>query len=306
MLYDEANRISDLFQVFGLPPIFLLGRVLGEDFNPSTCPTIVLNGCHANCRDRGLETGTLPPRRYGRNMRDWAGIPDHDERSRVRSAGATGAGERKPWIVLVLGNITNFWHVAVPVVDDVTDVLLLVSTTGASSPLWWICLIALVVADIERLWLLSTLCVTVPLLPLFWCWDWCVNPHWRTAARFFAQLNCRGDAPEGTFVGRLLDSALWVLVGSRSRCSPFWRMLGMSLDAKVEDEDHAGVGFGAIDKWVAEQPFCWLGRVLFGSGFVLKGESEGVSRRAMVMIRAVGETLAVDSLFLALSVKSGG
>ncbi|CAM9486117.1 unnamed protein product [Pylaiella littoralis] len=80
----------------------------------------------------------------------------------------------------------------------------------------------------------------------------------------------------------------------------------MSLDAKVEEADRTGVGFGAIDEWVARHPFSFLGKVLFGSGFVLKGENDGVSRRAKVMIRAVGETLVVDSLFLALSVVSGG
>lgn len=80
----------------------------------------------------------------------------------------------------------------------------------------------------------------------------------------------------------------------------------MSLDAKVDEADRAGLGFGAIDKWVARHPFSLLGKKIFGADFALKGEDAGVSRRAMVMIRAVGETLVVDSLFLALSVVSGG
>ncbi|CAM9385523.1 unnamed protein product [Ectocarpus fasciculatus] len=293
----ELGALTNLRQLF-LNQNQLTGSIPKELGALTKISALRLDGNHF--------TGPLPPTSYGRDMQDWADIPDDDEKSRVRAAGATEAGEQQPWIVRVLGNITNFWHVAVPVVDDVTDVLLLTSTADASSPLWWICLIALVVADIERLWLLCTLCVTVPLLPLLWCWDGIVSTHCRTGGRFFALLHCRGDAPEDTFVGRLLDSVLWVLVGSRSRCSPFWRMLGMSLDAKVEEAHHAGIGFGAIDKWVERHPFRHLGRVLFGSGFVLKGESEGVSRRAIVMIRAVGETLVVDSLFLALSVVSGG
>ncbi|CAM9430483.1 unnamed protein product [Hapterophycus canaliculatus] len=80
----------------------------------------------------------------------------------------------------------------------------------------------------------------------------------------------------------------------------------MSLDAKVDDVDHAGVGFGAIDKWVSLHPFRFLGKMLFGARFALKGGDEGESRRAGVMIRAVGETLVVDSFFLALSVVSEG
>ncbi|CAN0017572.1 unnamed protein product [Ectocarpus fasciculatus] len=311
MLFFKAFRTYGAFQRFGLPPVFMSAEDIQDIFQTSDLPHFRPQH-DENTRTCGLATGPLPPKRYGRDMRDWANIPNEDEKTRVRTAGATEAGERQPWIVRVLGNITNFWHVAVPVVDDVTDVLLLTSTTDSSRPLWWICLIALVVADIERLWILFTLCITVVSLPiclfvdLLLSWPSGGNFQWRTLAGVFAELNCRDNAPEGTFVGRLLDSVLWALVGSRSRCSPSWRMLGMSLDVDVEEADHAGVANGAIDKWVERHPFHRLGRALFGSGFVFKDESEGVSRRAMVMIRAVGETLVVDSLFLALSVMSGG
>lgn len=80
----------------------------------------------------------------------------------------------------------------------------------------------------------------------------------------------------------------------------------MGLDAKVEEADHARVGFGAIDKWVARHPFRFIGQFLFGKGFALKGGTEGVSRRARIVIRAVGETVVVNSVFVALSVVSGG
>ncbi|CAN0031489.1 unnamed protein product [Pylaiella littoralis] len=132
------------------------------------------------------------------------------------------------------------------------------------------------------------------------------NMFTRFGARAFAFLNCRSDAPHNTYAGRVADSLLWVLVGSRSRCSPLWRVFGMSMDVSVEEADHAGIGFGAIDRWVAYHPFSCLGKSLFGSGFVWRRENGGVSRRAKVMVRAVGETLVVDSLFLALSVVSGG
>ena len=216
-------------------------------------------------------------------------------------------GMKQPLIVQWLDSIVDAWHVVVPVVDDGTDILLLTSTADPASPLWWVCLIALAVADIERLWLLCTLCLTMALLPFLWCYDEAASYFLgRTASRFFALVNCRDSAPQSTFRGRLKDAFLWVLVGSRSRCSPLWRVVGMSLDAKVDEADHAGVGFGAIDKWVARHPFSFLGKKLFGSDFALKGGDDGVSRRARVMIRAVGETLVVDSLFLALSVVSGG
>lgn len=80
----------------------------------------------------------------------------------------------------------------------------------------------------------------------------------------------------------------------------------MSLEAKISEADHAGLGFGAIDKWVARHPLSLLGKVLFGKDFVFKGGNQGMSRRAMVVVRAVGETLVVNSLFLAFSVVSGG
>lgn len=37
----------------------------------------------------------------------------------------------------------------IPVLDDITDVLLLVSTPDAMHPLWWICVSAMVVADMD-------------------------------------------------------------------------------------------------------------------------------------------------------------
>lgn len=204
------------------------------------------------------------------------------------------------------------WHVVVPVVDDITDVVLLTTTADFREALLVDLRDALVVADIERLWLLFTQCLTIMLLPFIWCYaatpiDRLVPRDWkRLVALLFARLNCRRDAPDDTFRDRLMDSFLWVLVGSRSRCSPFWQVVGMGLDANIEEADHAGVGFGARDKWVARHPFSRLGMAVFGRGFALKGGDNGGSRRARVMIRAVGETLVVDSLFLALSVVSGG
>lgn len=228
------------------------------------------------------------------------------------------AGEDQPSIVKSIEFLTDLWRMAVPVVDDATDMLLLMSTADSPNSFWWICLIALVVADIERLWLISTLCLTIVLLPFSsWLLDLAElgaesvhlgadrrlsNPrarslhfYGRSASRLFARLNCRGDAPQNTFCGRLLDSFVWVLAGSRSRCSPLlWRLVGVGLDAAVEEADHMLVSFGAIDRWVARHPFSILGKALFGQRFKLKQGNKCASRRALVMVRAVGETLLVD------------
>lgn len=78
----------------------------------------------------------------------------------------------------------------------------------------------------------------------------------------------------------------------------------MSLDASIDEAHRAGVGCRAIYSRVDHHPFRVLGKVLFGSGFKLKGGKEDASRRAGVMIRTVDETLVVNSLFLSLSMMS--
>lgn len=109
-------------------------------------------------------------------------------------------GVKQPLIVKWLDSITDTWHVVVPVVDDVTDILLLTSTADSGSALWWVCFMALVVADIERLWLIFTLCLTMVLLPFLWFYDVMSNNFWgKTAARLFARVNCRDSAPQVLF-----------------------------------------------------------------------------------------------------------
>lgn len=67
--------------------------------------------------------------------------------SEMPAAGGPTTRTKQPLIVRCLGSTTDAWHVVVPVVNDVTDVLLLTSTADSASPFWWVCLIALVVAD---------------------------------------------------------------------------------------------------------------------------------------------------------------
>ena len=49
--------------------------------------------------------------------------------------------------------LTSLWHFFLPVLDDATDLWLLLDTFGGSHRgLWWICVCVFVVADIERLY----------------------------------------------------------------------------------------------------------------------------------------------------------
>lgn len=52
-----------------------------------------------------------------------------------------------------MGGLTSLWHFSLPVLDDATDLWLLVDTFGGSHRgLWWTCLCVFVVADIERVY----------------------------------------------------------------------------------------------------------------------------------------------------------
>lgn len=165
-----------------------------------------------------------------------------------------------------------------------------------------------VLADVERLWFLATLCMTfcsaVVLLPYF-VWGYFSGTQGDILGTIFALLNCNHDVRRGTLRGRVLDTFLWALIGSRGRCTPIFSLLGLSGNATKGQIDDAGVGFSAIDEWVSRHPFHWLGMKVF-RGFEMKGSRETVTRQGEVVIRAVGETIVVDPLFLLLSVFNGG
>ncbi|CAM9479453.1 unnamed protein product [Ectocarpus fasciculatus] len=82
-----------------------------------------------------------------------------------------------------------------------------------------------------------------------------------------------------------LDAVLWVFVGARARCSPFWRGMGLSLDLSPGQEEGGDGGsgggktagdFGAvIDSWVSCHPFSWLGNCVFGR---VRPSSSGCAR----------------------------
>lgn len=71
---------------------------------------------------------------------------------------------------------------------------------------------------------------------------------------WFARLNCEVEPPRHALPGRVIDTLLWSLLGSRARCSLLWTALGLSGNASKRDIHESGVGVGAIDNWVARHP----------------------------------------------------
>ena len=134
-------------------------------------------------------------------------------------------------------NLTSLWHFLLPVLDDATDLWLLLETSGGSHRgLWWTCFIVFVIADIERVYtvfffLLSTvlsifyIVVTVIYLCLCFCLCGNVEDGVFSILSFFAMQ----EVDDWNTLSRItLDSLLWTLFGSRARSSPFMNLFGQS------------------------------------------------------------------------------
>lgn len=108
----------------------------------------------------------------------------------------------------------------------------------------------------------------------------------------------------------LLDSLLWTLFGSRARSSPFMRTFGLAGDSSGQALQEAGLGLHAIDVIVFYHPFRYFGELVMSFPRGHRRDEVAMRnvahRRKISMVRAVGETLWVDPLFLALSVVTGG
>lgn len=219
--------------------------------------------------------------------------------------------------------LVALWHFLIPVFDDITDVILLFETFDDRRGLWWACCGAFVLADAERvLLLLVTLLLVVCWIPFALLgtvesrgerfkmvlkilngWhDLPLEPvYLRSDDRSFAVWGVRGSALRWP----VLDGFLWVVVGSRSKSSALMRLCGMAGNTPMEVLEQSGFGLTLIDRIVYHHPYSMLGRALFfyPYGHHLPG-SDAATRRSWVMLRAVGETLVVDSLFLALSLTS--
>ncbi len=71
--------------------------------------------------------------------------------------------------------LTSIWHFSLPVLDDTTDLwLLLAAFGGGHSGLWWTCLCVFVIADIERVYTAFFL-LALLLKPLLFAVFWVVS-----------------------------------------------------------------------------------------------------------------------------------
>ena len=236
----------------------------------------------------------------------------------------SGAGRVEPLAMSLVDFLVALWHFLIPIFDDVTDVILLIDTLEDRGGLWWACCGAFVLADVERVLLLL---VTV-FLVLLWVPFALLGTDESRGERFKVALKCingchelrlekyfvRWNNDSGVNVWGvsrsalrwpILDGFMWVVVGSRSKSSSLMRLCGMAGNTPVDRLEQSGFGLSLIDRIVDHHPYSMLGRALFSypHGHHLPGSDEA-TRRSWVMVRAVGETLVVDSLFLALSLSS--
>lgn len=207
-----------------------------------------------------------------------------------------------------------------PIFDDVTDVVLLLATFKDRGGLWWACCGAFVLADVERVllflvtWLLMVCWVPFALLATdesrgerFKVLLKCLNGwHELRLERVFVGHDDTGVAvwgsPGSALRWPILDGFLWVVIGSRSKSSSLMTLFGMAGNTPVDALEQSGFGLSLIDRIVHHHPYSSLGSALFSypHGHHLPG-SGMATRRSWVMLRAVGETLVVDSLFFSLS-----
>lgn len=218
--------------------------------------------------------------------------------------------------------LVSLWHFLLPVIDDITDVFLLSATFNDRGGLWWACCSAFVLADVERVLLFL---VTL-LLVLCWVPFALLGTNESRGDRFkvaskalngwhdlhLEPVFIRYDGLERVWGHRpsalrwpILDGVLWVVVGPRSKSSPLMSSCGMAGNTRVDVLERSGFGLSVIDRIVDIHPYRILGSALFYWPHRHHlPSSDTTTRRPGVMLRAVGETLVVDSLFLALSLSA--
>lgn len=238
------------------------------------------------------------------------------------NAFGTGDAEttrRRPLAWEVVEWLTYLWHFVIPVLDDITDVVLLSQTYNVvHEGLWWTCLAVMLVAEVERLYLL--------LIPLCFGAVWVMNILLTGAEAIIHVLKCTphdvgwvlGSEPlrldflnfgqEYDDVKLQFDLFSWVLFGSRARSSDLMSHVGLADQDPARVNQERGRGLRAIDVLVRHHPFSYLGEVIFWYpyGHHIPGQEGDASRRDVAMTRAVGETLVVDTLFLVLGVAASG
>ncbi|CAM9664166.1 unnamed protein product [Ectocarpus sp. 12 AP-2014] len=233
------------------------------------------------------------------------------------------AGEEEPWVISLVEFMVALWHFLLPIIDDITDVILLWATFEGGGGLWWACFAAFVLADIERVILL----VVTILLTMCWAPFALLETHESRGRRFAAVLRVLNGGRELTleeFLVRhdafgnevrghrpsalrwpVFDAFMWTLVGPRSKSGSLMKLFGLAGNTSVNRMEQSGFGLSLIDRIIEHHPYSMLGRGLFAypHGHHLP-DSGNATRRSRVMLRAVGETVVVDSLFFALSLSS--
>lgn len=202
--------------------------------------------------------------------------------------------------------LTSLWHFSLPVLDDMTDLWLLWVTFGGShGGLWWTCLCVFVIADIESAYTAFFFVTLLLSLMLYVVTGGCVDFS-DVGLSFLAGQRVNLSKPWYLF----LDSLLWTLFGSRARSSPFMRTFGLAGDSSEQVLQEAGLGLHAIDVIVFHHPLRYFGEWVMSFPRGHRRDEVAMRnlarRRKLSMVRAVGETLWVDPLFLALSVATGG
>lgn len=231
-----------------------------------------------------------------------------------------GTTEDSPLAWQAVEWLTYLWHFLIPVLDDITDTILLWETRHTiPEGLWWTCLGVMVVAEVERMYIiLFPLCSAITWVinfVLFICaivlealtcgrlsFPWLVHIEWF----HLDYLNFRQEYASGPEMQ--FDTLSWVLLGPRARSSDFMTRLGLGGEYSAQVAQDQFRGLRAIDKLVRYHPFYYLGEMIFWypHGHHIPGEEGDVGRRAVAMTRAVGETLVVDTLFLAVGVVASG
>lgn len=219
------------------------------------------------------------------------------------------------WAWRTVGALTSVWHFLLPVLDDITNLWLLVKTFGGSHEgLWWTCLCLFIVADIERVYTaLFTLVIITAKAPYFLIVCLCGSIFamiFNENVGDFPSVLAGQDVDLDETQWLLLDSLLWTLFGSRARSSPFMGMYGLAGQATGSDLRRSGLGLHGIDVILYFHPMRYLGEFIMSFPRGHRREEvttrDKAERKHTAMVRAVGETVCMDPLFLALSVVTGG
>lgn len=235
------------------------------------------------------------------------------------SCARTGANRKEPWAIALVTFSISAWHFLLPVIDDITDIALLWTESKDRRNLWWACCFAFALADAERVALLIVaLLLLLCWIPFAFCGtDESRGPRLKKVLKVLnggrelrlQRIFVRFDGPTEVWGNKpsalrwpIVDAVMWAVVGARSKSSALMSLCGMAGRTRVDVIEESGLGLSLVDDIVYHHPYSYLGRFLFSfpHGHHLP-RNGNATRRSAVMLRAVGETLVVDSLFVIFS-----